>query len=783
MRSIILAVFLACALPARGQHADTSAPSPDAAKIKEALAKPWGELFWIERSNGQYRMGDPASKYAGDRNFEDLTFDISNNKALANVGFQGAIKNLTIYRDSYRVAGHPKSLPGVWMAKDNSSFGPYSYKLQVGNDVYDLAQVDWDFRTGLLDNLFPVTELRDPHGRFLVRLLTFAPVSSYGAKRLPAIVYGLLLENRSSQALEGAVELPGMFANTRQDFTKHPIHMWEPFEFEFGFADSMPFERKLTFRLSAGESFWVPTVLHSPGDSTLEDLQAKGSAAWLAETWAYYRGVLGRLETPGDRYLAEFFERQVIQALQSIAMSRSGKLAGTNWGSYPATREIWMKDAYYSCLPITLLDPSLAEPIIRWFGEFGVRQKGNILPGGLNHSLSLSMASIVLAGSYYDHSADKAFFHRHGDLRGSWGDLLDQMIGSRKVENVWLFPTAYISDGAVEGDFHTGSNVVAWRALKAYARLLADVFGDAQGARRYSEIADKVHEALLKKTVVDGPFGRQFIEAVDKNGQPPRMISDGEESDTTLMPFYGFLPYDHEVYRNYMRFSMSPHNQVYQPKVRAITWSGSPATPLADRVPSTAPGYMKSIALGDDADSLFGQNGYYAEVRRITDADGSVFWWPYGWNSNPPKWDYDKPIRQAVPGKAGWFAGVHTAVFISRFLGVDYDAPNRTLKFAPSPLLGKRFAWSGFQMGKDRFSVSYAREGASVRASVTGEGGQNTRLDLILPVDGFGDGPQVTIDGKQQKASRIHYLGRDSIRVLTDLPGGRTVNVAVLDSE
>jgi len=726
-------------------------------------------------------MGDPASKYISERNLEDLTFDISNNKALVNVGVQGAIKNLTIYRDSYRVAGHPNSLPGVWMAKDNSSFGPYSYKIHIGDNNYDLAQVDWDFRTGLLDNLFPVTELRHPQGRFVVQLVTFAPVSADGARRLRGIVYGLLLENRGAGILEGTVELPALFANTRQDFLKHPIHMWEPFEFEFGFSDSPDFERTVEFRLAAGESRWVPTVIHAPGDPILETLHEKGSAAWLADTWAYYRRVLGRVETPGDDYLGEFFERQAMQALQSIAVSESGELAGTNWGSYPATREIWMKDAYYSCLPITVLDPSLAEPIIRWFSEFGVRQKGNILPGGLNHSLSLSLSSIVLAGEYYDHTGDKAFFKRHPELRPNWSNLLDQMIASRKDSDVWLFPTRYISDGAVEGDYHTGTNVVAWRALKAYSRLCGDVFSDAQSARRYSEIADKVHEELLRKTVIDGPFGKQFIEAVDKDGRPPRLISDGEESDTTLMPFYGFLPYDDDLYRNYMRFSMSPHNLVYQPKVRAITWSGSPATPLPDRVPSTAPGYMKGIVIGNDAPSLYGQHGYYSEVRRITDADGSIFWWPYGWNSNPPQWDYERPVRMAVPGKSGWFAGVHTALFISRFLGVDYDAPSRTLAFAPSPLLGKRFAWNGFQMGSGRFSVSYEREGSSVVAVVTEEGAQDCRLDLVLPVEGFGAGPAATIDGKPYEATRIRSLGRDSIRVVASLAAGKTVKVAVTD--
>jgi hypothetical protein len=385
MRAIILIVFLILMLPLWGEEAETPAISREAVKIKEAIEKPWGKLFWIERRGGRYRMGDQASKYNENLDFEHLTFDVSNNKVLANVGVQGALKNLTIYRNSYRVAGYPASLPGVWMAKDNSSFGPYSYKLHIDGEIHDLALVDWDFRTGLLDNLFPVTELRDPADRFLTRLLTFAPVSSCGTERLRGIVYGLLLENRSGGALEGKVELPGTFANNRQDFTKHPIHMWEPFEYEFGLADTEVFARELGFRLSAGESLWVPTVLYMPGESTLEDLNKKGSSAWLAESWNYYRGVLGRLETPEDDYLADFFERQAMQALQSIAMSGNGKFAGTNWGSYPATRQIWTKDAYYSYLPLTLLDPALA---VRHLGHDSIRILAD-LPGGKTLTITI----------------------------------------------------------------------------------------------------------------------------------------------------------------------------------------------------------------------------------------------------------------------------------------------------------------------------------------------------------------------------------------------------------
>ena len=131
-----------------------------------------------------------------------------------------------------------------------------------------------------------------------------------------------------------------------------------------------------------------------------------------------------------------------------------------------------MKDAYYSCLPMVPMDPSLAPAIIRWFSEHGVRPKGTLVEGGLNHSLSLSVAGVVLAGLYYERSGDRAFFVAHPELKRGWDDLLEEVIASRAEGDTWLFRSRYISDGALEGDYHTGSNVVAWRALTAWSRLL-----------------------------------------------------------------------------------------------------------------------------------------------------------------------------------------------------------------------------------------------------------------------------------------------------------------------
>ena len=753
-------------------------PATKFKKIDDAIRQPWGKLFWIERKAGSYRMGDAASHFNANRDFKHLTFDIGNNKALANVGVQGAIKKVTIYRDAY---WGNCNLPGVWTAKDSSCFGPYSYVVEIGGQAHDLATVDWDFRTGRLDNIFPITELRDPEGRFIIRLLTYAPLSADGSQRLRGVIYGLHLENTSASHAKGTVRLPRLFADNRdhQDgFDKIVWDVFDPYEFELGLADSgNPLQREVPFDLGKGETVWVPTILYMPNDPTAREVNERGTLVWLSESWQYYRRLLGRLEMPGDVYMAEFFERQMIQALLSIGMSGGGKLAGTNWGSYPTTRQIWGKDAYYACLPITMKDPLLAQKIILWFAEFGVRQRSVLMPGGVNHSLSISLASIVLGGLYYEQSGDRTFFTQHPELRMKWDSLLQAVLSSHLKEDVWLFPSRYVSDGALECDYHTGTNVVAWRALRDYGRLLKEVYGDPERAREYTQTADKVRAAIMEKTVIDGPFGRQFIEGTFQDSRMPSMVSDGEESDATLMPFYGFLSYNDSTYLHFMHFSMTTYNEIYQPMTYAITWANSPTQPPLDqRIPSTAPGYVKGLCSGMGRPSLFGDHGYYSEVRRITDADGSVWWWSYG--DAPTGWKYGEPFR-GVPGKSGWFAGVHSAVFVSRFLGLTYDAPKRTLRFAPFPP-SSNFSWTDFPMGNDRFTLNYERTADVVRTTFKNQSSHSVRIETLLPIDGL-EGPfAVSLNGNLVKNVRtVSYLGGETVSISADVTASGVVHLEI----
>lgn len=735
--------------------------------IKEALNQPMGNLFFIERINGKYRMGDTVSHFNSNKNFEALTFDISNNKVLANVGVQGTLKALTLYRDSYFANCSPSSeisdsWPGVWVAKDNSSYGPYSFRIETGGESFDLDNVDWDFRTGYLDNIIPITEFKGAGGKFTAKVVTYAPVSSDGNERIRGAVYGLYLENNADEKLTGTVHLPKLMKTVRKriNLLWTDSMSWaalDPYDYEMGLGDSEKSTTSVSFSLGKGENLWVPVVFNNLGDDALQLINSRGTLGWLNQTGHYFRKMLGNLQTPDDPYLADFFERQVLAAFGSIAMAPSGKIAGSNWGSYPATRQIWMKDFYYTSLPFMMLDKELAKKIILWFNEFGVRPKGNIKEGGVNHSVGISMASIMLSGFYYEYSGDAGFFSGNPQLKQNWDKILEELIVSRKDTGIWLFPSRYISDGYILPDYHTGSNVCAWFAFKSYARLLRNVYHEPEKAASFENLAVKVKEAILGRCTINGPYGKQFIEATYRDGREAPMESDGEESDITLMPLYGFLTWDDPVYLNYMRFSMSEHNTIYSPKLHAIKWYD---------VPSTAPGYMKGICAGTNKNSLFGEHGFLTEVRKITDADGSIWWWTYGWGTKNETPAYGNVVRGNLGGfgKAGWFSGVYASVFISRFLGLSYSKDENALGFMPFMPSGG-YEWKNVPFLEKDVTVTYWFDGFSelFRMKMNSLDGMNYRVHIPFPEKT--KQPRVFINGSANRSFvNKKHLNKDYIQ-------------------
>jgi hypothetical protein len=698
--------------------------------IDEILCAGVNQWFRISRRSGAWRMGDPMSHYDANSQIDLLTFDISNGKVLANHGADGTLRTLTAYRDTYRACCHPKGWQGVWLGKDASSHGPYAYSLTIAGERTNLARCEWDLETGLIDNIIPVTRLSHPDRIVEATLLSFAPISRDGVERPRGAIYALRLENRSGERLDGEVGLPAPFPEKpgMPELDRMNWVTFDPYGFEFAHADGEPLAWSVPFSLGSGETLWIPTLLYESfaGDGEQSaDVPAAilrfGSAGWLEETLAYHRRFLGRLSIDRDQRLAAFFERQVLQAFHSISLSPRGEMSGSNWGTYPPTRQIWIKDTYYTCLPLASFDPALARKAILWFHRYGVRQEGTVVEGGLFHSVSVAVASIILGGIYYAATGDGTFFREHAPMIESWRELLLRLVEGRESDEVWMVPTRFISDGKVECDRHTGSNVCLVRALGDFARIIREAFDDPEAAAVFDGYAKRVTRSIDEHTIVDGERGRYYVEGTNRDGSVPHRESDGEESETTLMPWYGYLAWDDPRYLATMRFAHSPENELYDPELYSIGWKG---------VPSTAPGYLKALVTGDDA-GQFDEHGGLAEIRKVTEADGSLWWWSYGGPGSGR--EYGKVIR-GIPGKSGWFSGIYSVLFLTRFLGITWDAPKKVFGFRPSAALGP-FSWRAFAIGSRRFSVVYAPDDEGVTVEIDNPADNHMAVEIEIELD------------------------------------------------
>ncbi len=659
--------------------------------IEKALSQPLGRYFWVSREGGRIKYGgNEDSFYRKNILDENLTFDISNNKVLANISIDGSIKSISVYRGTYEVDSmyrrsyehEVESIAGVWYFKDITQTGPYYLSLRIGEKRWELNKVNWPLKSGLLDNIFPITELRG--AGLEIKSVTYAPISQDGKFRPRVLIYGILLKNVSSKVIRVTASLK----------TSLPIRSTY-----IKLLDGLDYDGKIEFDLKPNDNKWLPFVISAiPRKKQFQkEVEEKTSLEWLNSTWSYFRKVTGRLEMPQDHFVQEFFERAIHQCIESVCMMENGEVTGSNQGTSPIVKDsegLWMRDVGYCFLPLYMFEPELFKKGILWFLDRSVCYEGNRSKGGITHSLSNALIPVVMCGLYYTTTADKDFFQKNSHLKSKIEEIMGQVINSRKG-NVWLFPSKWVSDGPSLGDYHTGSNLVAWYCFKSWARIMKEVYNERFTEDQYLKIAEKIKKDMEKHNVIDGPFGPQYIEGTNADGSIPCMVHDGEESDTTLMPVYGYTEYDNPKYKNYTRFALTEHNLLYSAESRGIKWP--------DDADATFPGYVTGFASVTDEKEMNGKQGYMTLIRQLTDVDGSIWWWPYPENNSK----YGNVQRQCV--KCGWASGVFVTLFTSEFLGIKYDAPEKKLRFRPfSP--SSNFKWKCLRMGKACFDVSYERK-------------------------------------------------------------------------
>ena len=645
------------------------------------------KFFQVSRDDtGRWTTGHGDSYYAGMISNTAPAFTVANGSLEAAVAPDGSI-DVCVFGATFP---KPSDWPGGWVSWPRITAGPMKFSISTSGRTDD-PSASWALRTSFLMNALPLTEYWSES--LDVRVVAYPPVSADGGQRPRALIWGIALRNHSPAALKGELVVSVPETLLIRDAGGQPLA-----------------GGRIAFALRPGEGAWVPlTVAAHDNTTALADIGKRESIAWLRETCAYWRRVTGEFSMPGDPFTAELLTRSTVLSLQTAALDDKGNVAGVVSGAYPFQVGDNFRDFYYAILAASERDPDLLRPVIPWFARYAARPADAKFPGGISHSLGNTLNAVMLAGLYYDSTADREFLNSNPELVQTLTGLLEQVIASRKADGPWLFPSRYVSDGKSLGDYHTGSNVCAWRSFKAWARILDECGEDRTTAARYRKIADQIEADLDQHNIIEGPFGRQYIEGTDADGTVPVMIHDGEETDTTLMPFYGYCRRGEPAYENYMRFAASTYNVAFNPETRGIVWeSYGPSAKVKPQgwlaAGATFPGYLTALAGCTSRQSLRGKGGYLNEVRRLTDVNGTWWWWPYGTAAKR-----GQNLHRELFA-SGWAEGEFSVLLPANFLGLEYDAPRREFHFAPLPAIGD-FAWNDFPMGTDHFSVSF-RQGA-----------------------------------------------------------------------
>ncbi len=636
------------------------------------------------------------------------------------------------------------------MEKDLIGGGPWSFavrrKAAEPVSLHELPRVEAE----LLGNLFPLFTYQ--HDDLRMRLLAFAPTAADDGRIAPRAVIAVLhVRNDGHRPFEGALVAPPDLPDIGQlsgdpgaPACREAVACLDGTTWD---SDS----REINVALEPGQSaaFCFAFILGQSGEElhrTGRLLRERTALDWLNDTWQFHAGRLGELSIPDEPFYSEGLVRCQELCRQSVIRLADGKFGAGFWGSNFVganaweSRSVWTKDNFHAMLPMSMFEPRLCADAILFFlrwglptGAYGKHGGGSSRfpnPRRVTHSLTNALSGLVLAGAYYQMTGDKAFFRDHPEIPEQAHALLDDVLQSRRGEP-FLFPSMFISDGPSRGDYHIGSNLLAWYSFHHMARIAREAYEDKELADNWSEIAAKVQADILRYCVGECSLGRRFFEGANADGAFVA-CHDGEETDTTLMPFYGFCESDDPALINHARLGLSPENPYYAPGIDGIWWEGTSAT---------FPGWMTALASAATEDEL---RGRIEHTRRLTDHDGSIWWWPYKFPCTDPtevrrrepyfEFEGRRGIEELGVGKCGWAAGVYLCLFVNNILGLRADVPARQVSlrpFCPWP----EFKWESCRLGDSLFDFSYDHRDGRIVGQITNRNDSDFEgaIELTLP--------------------------------------------------
>jgi hypothetical protein len=698
----------------------------------------------------------PAEPSAQDR----LCFDVSNNYAACSVNDRGLVERLAIQLGVEPVETRTTPV-GAYLEKVLLRFGPWPISLRQGSEpAIRLDHLDPP-EIQLVADLFPVYIWR--MGGHSLAMTVFAPQA--GNEAPPAIFLRFTVI-----ALQGAAE-PIFVASSTAAMGENCAVLCE----QGGHWEDLAGDRFVEVGSGTGATCTFALVLGSSEarrDQTRDTLRQRSAEAWWSSTRDSRMASYGSLTIPEAPFYAELLTRAVELSRQSLLVDESGHFGGSfNGSDLPTADNVWLRDCFYSTYPQTIFAPDLAAKGILFFLHWSIPahvlgEHAAKFPGasGVTNSLGNSVAGIVLAGTYWAHTADRSFFLAHPEILTRSTDILEQVLASR-LEEVYLFPSIYVSDGESRGDYHTGSNIFVWKAMTCLSRLAGEVYSKPESAKIWQTNARLIHDAILKNCVVEDSAGPRFVEAAM---QDHTRISghDGEESDVTLAAVYGFCAPEDAAYLNAASYAISAANPYAIEELEGIWWYAHGKWSSA-----TFPGWITALASSANEAEM---TRHLERIRTLTDADGSFWWWPYPHTDAP---NVSMPLR--TNSKCGWAAGTFASYFLRHVLGLSIDVPQQALTFSPFAPWSE-FNWRNARLGSMLFDcISQDREGVkSLEIRNHQRTSMRITLRLILP-PGTEAVHAVATPGGSANTGPDRY-GRPTVETVQTAAPGESVRLEVL---
>lgn len=671
------------------------------------------QFYNVTTSNDSQITTNQKSYYGHLFPAKDFSVEVSNQKMQASISEKGLIKAISFFRDAY----FTEDKPGTWVSNGFVQEENISTEIEVNGHKAPLDKENHQIEYDLLFNLIP---------RFIHHYPDFTVLQLF----LP-----IYLE--SGESVSGLIELCAL----RNDSSKD-VKLIFPKCYHLKYSDRHNVELNYANNQSVMESqaSWVTLTDPNAAFNVTDEEMSK----IIISSYNYLIGKYGQLEIPTNPELATLITRKAANALNSISESTNGKVVGANWGSSPVVDRTWLRDMFYASLPAIYFDHELAKKVILWFAQYEIKPKGGKFNGGIQHSVENSLNSAILLTLYLTETNDFEFLKQNSQMWEHVLYVVNYLI-ARRDSKFGLIKSQWISDGIALGEFHTGTQITFWAAIKGIGKIYREVLNQPYEAKRYEEIADELKKQILEYCLIEDNQGRKrFIEGVNpENGELAtdlkqyqtdivdqgldfltRVIKedkitlefhDGEESDTTLAPFYGFNDVLEGYYLGTLQFASSSDNPTYSKLSKGISWG--------DQSEATFPGYITLLMGTVNDHSRFMEK--IDILEKLTDLDGSWWWWPYEVGSSG-----DNVMRFNHCGKCGWSDGSFSVLMIKNVLGIEFNAQKDLLKIRPLAV-APSFNWNDFPLADDlKVNLSYQSENGHQKLIANLYGAEQRKVTL-----------------------------------------------------